>query len=109
LAIAARLVTLLWAGFWMYLSLAQGYRSHMGLVQALRDSWQYGLLSLVIALIALGWDVFGGTLLIAAGVAWGIHHFHYLEAGNILMQIAPPLVAGVMLLASSRKPKESNL
>lgn len=108
-AIGARILALLWAGFWMYFSLAERYRSHMGLVETLRDSWQYGLLSLIIALIALGWDVFGGILLIAAGIAWFMHYFPRVRAWYILMQIAPPLIAGMMLLASSRKPKENTL
>jgi len=106
-AIAARALALLWAGFWMYFSLAEGYRQQLGLTETLQGSWQYGLLSLIIALIAFWWDVFGGILLISAGVAWFMHYFPRVELGYTLVQIAPPLIAGVMLLASSRKPKEN--
>jgi hypothetical protein len=109
LALLARALALLWAGFWMFFFVAESWAWHTPVLVAL--PWVgVGLLFVVLALVPRRWELTGGLLLkvvgLSAGVAYAIWSPPRLRvASRVLTVIAfsgPPLAAGMLFLTHRR-------
>lgn len=114
LAIAGKVLALLWAGSWTFWTLA-ALVGEGGLIDTLLFGFWLGPAELIIALIAVRWEKLGGVLLILAGVVWAYILPQWyapstsMTAFALLAGAAPPLLAGIMLLLSSQRSKEEQL
>jgi hypothetical protein len=109
LALLARALALLWAGFWMFFFVAESWAWHTPVLVAL--PWVgVGLLFVVLALVPRRRELTGGLLLkvvgLSAGVAYAIWSPPRLRvASRVLTVIAfsgPPLAAGMLFLTHRR-------
>ncbi|GEM_PF-5395002 len=113
LIIAARVLAVLWAGGWTSYVLGTELIRGGSLVEALRPTFWIGPAQLMIALIALRWQMLGGILLILMGVSWSITYAATFGETADVVALAilafgvPPLAAGILLLVGSRKARES--
>lgn len=105
--VAAKCLALVWAGWWMFFSVAVGLIEKNGLIESYHNGLWIGPLSLAIALIALRWETVGGILLVLSGVAGAIPNLLYGVSTESMLLSPAPLIAGIMLLASIRKPEEN--
>jgi len=115
----ARILSLAWAGFWVWFGLASGISeptTERGkLMDVLIHTTVPGLVFLVTALIAWRWEAVGGVLLllegliIAVGYPWMFHGRFPLRTYVFveLTMAVPPLVAGVLFLIASRMATHS--
>jgi hypothetical protein len=104
LALWARTVALLWAGFWTFFFVAESWAWRTPLRVAL--GWVgLGLLFVFIGLIAWRWELTGGILLILVGFAIGLAYGVWappLPLTSRLLALAsfsaPPVLAGILFL-----------
>lgn len=115
LAIAGKVLALLWAGWWTFFAVAVVLSEGGNPVNILRFGWWLTLIPLGVALIALRWETLGGILLVIAGVAAAVLYplLNTASIGTIIFMFlamaAPPLAAGILLLVGSRKARESTV
>ncbi len=113
IAVAAKCLALVWAGWCTFCVLSSGLSDETGMIGTLKNGFWFGPAALVIALIALRWEMLGGVLLVLTGIAWSIVYPVDFSAGTatvvfmLLTLVAPPLIAGIMLLARWCGPKEN--
>lgn len=106
---AARILGLLWAGFWLFFGIASGVGENLQLSGIIMHILFPGLVFLGIALLAWRWPNHGVFvfLLIGAFVLIGypvmMHHFPL--STIIFMELTmalPPILAGILLFLSTR-------
>lgn len=113
LAIAGKVLASAWGAGWTFVILALYLPEGVALTEILSGVWCFPV-GLVIALIALRWELLGAILLSIGGIAWYFAlptlygHQGPLSVSAVLTMQAPPLVAGIALLLSIRKPKEAD-
>ena len=109
LALLARALALLWAGFWMFFFVVESWVWYTPVLVAL--PWVgLGLLFVFLALVPWRWERTGALLLmlvgLSAGGAYAIWSPPWLPAASrALATIAfsgPPLVAGILFLTTAR-------
>ena len=103
LALLARALALLWAGFWMFFFVVESAVWHTPLSLAL--SWVgVGLLFILSALVPLRWEMIGGLLLIAVGLSAGVAHAIWWPSRlpTTVVFSAPPMAAGTLFLIHRR-------
>lgn len=109
LALLARALALLWAGFWMFFFVAESWVWHTPVLVAL--PWGgVGLLFVLLALVAWHWELTGGLLLVVAGLSSGVVYAIWAPpqlpvASRVLTTIAfsgPPLAAGILFVMHRR-------
>lgn len=118
----ARILSLVWAGFWVYFGLASGISeptTERGkLMDVLIHTAVPGLVFLVSALIAWWWQAVGGVLLLVEGLVIAVGYllmtqhsrFSLLTKSQVdLMLALPPLVSGILFLAASRMAAQSKM
>ena len=109
IVIIARLLALLWAGFWtiFFIAEAWAWKSSAGAAAFWAGG---GLFFLVLALVPWGWERGGGVLLALVGLAVGIAYPFWAPsrlalASRIVTALTlsvPPLVAGMVFLLRRR-------
>lgn len=108
-ALLARVLALMWAGFWMFFFVAESAAWHTPVRTALL--WAaVGLLFVCLALVPWRWERIGGILLVlvglSAGVAYAIWSSPQLPVASrgltTAVFSAPPLAAGVLFLMHFR-------
>jgi len=101
----ARALALLWAGFWTFFFVAESLAWHTPVGRMM--VWLgVGLVFLILALVGWRWEVTGGLLLIAAGVAAALAYAIWAprelsltaRAATLVAFGVPPVVAGALLL-----------
>lgn len=113
MAIAGKVLALLWAGWWTFFAVAVVMSERGNPLNAIRFGWWLTLLPVALAVIATLREKLGGILLVIAGVAAAVLYPVLATAsiGTIvfmfLAMAAPPLAAGIMLLLGSRKVRGS--
>ena len=105
----ARVLALLWAGFWIWFFVAEGW--------AWRSPWRVmafwsgvGLAFMILALVPWRWETSGGVLLVVASLLIGVGYTIWFtprvpftsRAITTLVFSGPPLIAGILLLTHSR-------
>lgn len=114
----ARILSLVWAGFWTWFGLASGIYEKGKPLEILLHTAVPGLVFLVSALIAWRWQAVGGVLLlleglvIAVGYLLMVQHSRFSLLTRIqvdLMLALPPLVSGILFLAASRMAAPSKM
>lgn len=109
LAIAGKILALLWAGWWTFFAVAVVISEHGNPWNVLRFGWWLTLIPLGVALIALRWEKLGGILLVNAGITGAIIYPLFFKASTativfmLLTLAAPPLTAGIMIFVSMNK------
>jgi len=102
---SARLLALAWAGLWLYFFIVESVATHSSLSAA--APWiGLGLLLFLAAWVPWRWEIFGGLLLIALGLAGGAAYALNPPAGlpiatrvvTLLAYSVPSLTAGVLFL-----------
>lgn len=108
---AARLVALIWAGWWVFFGVASGFSEGLEPLGILIHTAVPGLIFLALAIIAWFREGIGGALLIIAGlliiVLYPIMAHGSLSLTTILITVVmlalPPLLAGALCLACWRQ------
>jgi hypothetical protein len=107
----ARILALLWAGFWAFFFVAESWAWNTPIAVAL--PWAgVGLLFLLLALLPWRWQFAGGILLAIAGLLTGAAYAllgpPQLPLASRLLTVGalalPPLAAGILLLVDQRAP-----
>jgi len=101
----ARVLALLWAGFWTCFFLAESLAWHTP-VNRMTIWLCVGVIFLALALVAWRWEVAGGLMLIAAGVLaaaayaiWGPRQLSLASrVATLVIFAVPPAAAGALLL-----------
>ena len=103
----ARVLALIWAGWWTFFGLASGLHEGLSPVGVLRYALLPGLVFLLSAVIAWRWETIGGIVLVLEGlflfIWYPIRYSHFSPSLiiSVLSALAlPPLVAGFLFLAS---------
>ena len=99
LALLARALALLWAGFWMLFFVVESAVWHTPVSSAL--PWVgVGLLFIFSALVPWRWETIGGFLLIVVGLSAGVAHAIWWPSRLLTTVVfsAPPLTAGILFL-----------
>ena len=112
---AARILALLWAGFWVWFGLASGIAEGIGVIGTIIHTAMPGLILLASALFAWSKERIGGILLIVEGLIIAIAyplmtmgHFPILTIIYVLLTMSlPPIVAGILFLISHRRISEA--
>jgi len=108
LALLARALALLWAGFWMFFFVAESWEWHTPVLVAL--PWVgVGLLFVFLALVPWRWERTGGLVLVIVGLSAGVAYAIWAPprlplASRALATLAfsgPPLVAGILFLKTA--------
>jgi hypothetical protein len=103
LALLARALALLWAGFWMFFFVVESAVWHTPVSLAL--PWVgVGLLFIFSALVPWRWEMIGGLLLVVIGLSAGVVHAIWWPS-RLLTTVAfsaPPLAAGILFLTHRR-------
>ena len=113
----ARIIALLWAGFWMFFGIASGIGEGLRLTGILMHVLLPGLVFLGIALLAWRWETHGAILFMTIGlivlIAYPILFGGKFPLSTIifvdLTMALPPLVAGALLFVAVRKAKAAGL
>ena len=101
----ARVMALLWAGFWTFFFIAESVVWHTPLYRM--TNWLFlGLVFVMLALVAWRWEVAGGLMLIAAGVlavlayaVWAPRELSLASRVTTLVTFGvPPAGAGALFL-----------
>jgi hypothetical protein len=109
LALLARALALLWAGFWMFFFIAESAAWHTPVRVAL--PWAgVGLLFVCLALVPWRWEMTGGLLLMVVGLSAGAAYAIWSPlrlpiASRVLTTVVfsgPPLAAGILFLMHRR-------
>ena len=103
LALLARALALLWAGFWVLFFVVESVVWRTRVSSAL--PWvSAGLLFVFSALVPLRWEMIGGFLLIVVGLSAGVAHAMWWPSHLLTTAAftAPPLAAGILFLAHHR-------
>jgi hypothetical protein len=104
----ARILLLLWAGWWVYFALASGLADRTAtLAQALLQTALVGLIFFGSIALAWRWEAMGGGLLVLEGlgvvIAFAVGFFRPANVSTlafVLLTLAlPPFVAGLLFLA----------
>ena len=107
--ILARVLALLWAGFWIFFFVVESLVWATPLLPMLM--WVgVGLVFLLLALVPWRWEVTGGWILAGAGVLIAIAYVIWAPSGlNVPTRVestiafgAPPLLAGILFLVHHR-------
>jgi len=101
----ARVLALLWAGFWMFFSIVESLTWHTP-VHRMAMSVCVGLMFVLLALAPWRWEFPGGLMLMAAGVLaalayaiwWPLEVPLTTRVATLLVFGLPPAVAGVLFL-----------
>ncbi|MBI1788708.1 MAG: hypothetical protein HYR60_14315 [Acidobacteria bacterium] len=108
---APHTLALVWALFWVWFGLASGIGEGGGFTAVLLHTAAPGLIFLALALLAIRWQRFGGRLLVGIGALVAIAYpltfgprFPWQTVVMVLLTMAlPPVLAGILLLAKSRR------
>lgn len=103
LALLARALALLWAGFWMLFIAVESAVWHTPWSSAL--PWVgVGLLFVFSSLVPWRWEMIGGLLLIVVGLSAGVAHAIWWPSRPLTTVVfsAPPVAAGILFLAHHR-------
>jgi hypothetical protein len=99
---SARIITLVWAGWWTFFGLASGIGEGAGILGILEHTTLPGLIFLVTAFTAWRWERAGGTALVVMGLLVCIG-YPLTTSGQmpssvvtsvVLTMVMPPLAAG---------------
>ena len=101
----ARVLALLWAGFWMFFFIAESLTLHTP-VHRMAMSVCVGLMFVLLALAPWRWEFPGGLMLMAAGVLAAIAYAIWgppalpltTRVTTLLVFGVPPSVAGILFL-----------
>lgn len=105
----ARMISVLWAGFWLLFFVVESLAWHTPI--RLMLMWvALGLLFVLLAVVAWRWEVTGGVLLLIVGLAVGIAYAVSPPPQLPLVAVVittvvfsvPPLLAGVLFLLHQR-------
>jgi len=107
----ARIVALLWGGFWVWFGLASGIAEGAGFIGTIRHTLTPGLILLASALFAWKYEKIGGGLLIVEGLIIAIAYpllfgsrFPFSTVFFVLLTMAvPPLAAGILFVVNFRR------
>jgi hypothetical protein len=107
----ARLLALLWGGFWIWYGVASGISEGVGVIGTLRYAAMPGLILLASALFAWKYARTGGFLLIIEGLIIAITYplifgsrFPLMTVLLVLLTMAtPPILAGLMFLIHHKR------
>ncbi|MFH0765407.1 MAG: hypothetical protein V2A61_03200 [Calditrichota bacterium] len=107
----ARIITLLWAGFWVWFGLASGIGEGLSFGGILLHAVMPGLVWLALALAVWRWPKVVGGLLIFAGLAVLVGYpmsfgsrFPLLTIICVELTMAlPPLLSGILLVIAKSK------
>jgi hypothetical protein len=100
---SARVLCLLWAGFWTFFCVASGIGEHEGLVAGLMHQVP-ALLFIATVVLAWRYERAGGFVLIATAVAAFFFFRLYAQAAVAGLTIAgPPCLSGILFLLHSRR------
>ncbi len=103
LALLARALALLWAGFWMFFFVVESAVWHTPVPLAL--PWvAVGLLFIFSALLPWRWEMIGGLLLVVVGLSAGVVHAIWWPSRLLTTVVfsAPPIAAGILFLIHRR-------
>ena len=94
----ARIVALIWAGWWTLFGLLSGIGEGLDVLGVIMHLTVPGLIFLAAALVAWRWEVAGGILLVVEGVL-ALFYFPFArEPFGLLTLALPPVIAGVLFL-----------
>jgi hypothetical protein len=107
--LVARALALLWAGFWIFFFVAEGWAWHSPW-RAMAFWAGVGLAFMILALVPWRWETSGGVLLVVAGILIGVAYTIWStprvpftsRAITALVFSVPPLIAGILLLTRPR-------
>lgn len=108
---SARTLGLLWTGWWTFFGLASGLGEGLDPVGVVVHTTMPGLIFLVTVIVAWRWEAIGSILLILEGVLVALA-YPVMTSGRmpvativfvLLTMALPPLVSGVLWLASWRR------
>jgi hypothetical protein len=110
----ARILALVWAGWWTFFGLASGLGEGLDPSGVAIHIAMPGLIFLIVALIAWRWEAIGGILLGLVGlivlIAYPATTYGRLPPATIsfavLTMALPPLVAGMLFFEGWRRSKE---
>jgi len=101
----ARVVALIWAGWWCFFGIACGLSEGLGLIGVIIHISVPGLVFLLSAVIAWRWELIGGIVLTAEGLIISIWYplfAHSFPPSVIVSTLAilalPPLISGIIFL-----------
>ncbi|HEY3295182.1 MAG TPA: hypothetical protein VGL38_07070 [bacterium] len=105
-----RTIALLWALLWIFFGAASGFGAGESLGGIFVHTLMPGMVFLISALVAWKWDVLGGILLMAEGLAVLVR-YPFMARGFpsetivfvLLTMVLPPLAAGGLLLLGRRR------
>ena len=107
---AARVLAILWAGFWIWFGLASGIAEKLTPGGVLLHTAVPGLFFVLLLVVAWRWEAVGGALLVLIGLLMAVAYpilFRRLPALTIFLTdltlALPPLVAGVLFLLAWRR------
>ena len=111
LLLAARVLSLAWAAWWLFFGLASALGEGLGVLGGVLHVALPGGVCLLSALLAWRWPIPGGWLLIIEGLALAVGYpwmaWGRLGGGVILLTALllalPPLVAGALFLWGGRR------
>jgi hypothetical protein len=110
-ALAARGLALLWAGFWLVFFVVESWVWHTP-VNVMASWVALGLFFMLVAVVAWRWEVTGGLLLIVVGALAGLAYAIWAPEGlppvsrliTTIVFSGPPILAGVLFLVHRRAP-----
>jgi hypothetical protein len=108
MVLIARVLALLWAGFWLFFFVAEAWVWRTP--ARVMVSWGgVGLLFVILALLPWRWEVIGGLVLLvfglSIGVAYPIWPLHLPLVSRVITTVVlsgPPLAAGIVFLVHHR-------
>lgn len=108
----ARILALIWAGFWLFFGLASGLNENLGFLVIFLRIAIPGLVFFISAIIAWHWGKTGGIILVLQGLLILIGYPFTSNnisligmIGVLLFMVLPPLIAGVLFFVEARKSK----
>ena len=107
----ARIIALIWAGFWTFFGVASGLGERLDPAGVFMHTLLPGLVFLGSAFIPWRWQLWGGIVLILEGLAiligypiWAHGRFELNTIIFMLLTMAlPPLISGIFFVFVSRK------
>ena len=106
---AARILGLLWAGFWLFFGIASGIGENLRLADIVMHVLFPGLVFLGIALLAWRWPYHGVFVFLTIGlfvlIGYPVMMTHFPFSTILFVELTmalPPIIAGILLYVSNR-------